>query len=381
MNTATKKLYITLLMVVTSFLSCNIPEEEPILDSEERKRLLHCVPVRQYATIETDASGEKKIFFYSVIRDTSTNEYFERFVRSFKPKNQVFILGYVELSDFSMAGQGIFYVDPDSGPMLLRYEGARIVKRLVGGDSPWTIARALGNPSVADWIKRGGIYPGKDLVIDGDILEAVCYWGKAFNLPDKNYRIFGQRVRRVVVKGSDIEEGQGPNEIFVRKYAILEKDTSRGQKLSFYNVFQDTLRKERREHFIWSLKPETQVYIVGYERILPELTARGRGIYYFDPGSDAILFDYEDARIVKRIVKSDSQWKIAKELGNVSLANKMTTGIIHPGDTLVIDFEILEAIGWSKEAFDLPNEDYWIIGERIGEVLIKESSYESKSRR
>ena len=369
-------IYLVFMIIILAVLGCEIPEEEPMFDTEAREKLLHCVPVREYATIEEDTSGQKQLSFYKVLRDTLTQECFERFVRSLKPKNQVYILGYVELSDFSRAGRGIYYIDPHIGPRLLQYQGARIVKRLVRGDSPWAIADDLGNPLLIDKINWGRILPGNDFVFDLDILDAVGYWGRTFDLPNTKYRIIGKEDGRVVVKGSESgEEGQRPNEIFIRQQAILEQGSGNERKISFFNVFEDRLNKKQRMHRVTSLILENQVYILGYERILPDLTAKGRGIFYVDPDSGAMLLEYGAAKIVKKIVKGDSQWKIAKALGNASLASKMRKEVIHPGDTLFVDFEILEAVGWSKQAFDLPNADYRIVGYTASEVVIKESDY------
>lgn len=374
-----KRLF-TILILAFTFLSCDTEKEETYLEMEERKKLFHCIPVREYATIEEDTSGQKQLSFYKVIRDTMTTECFERFVRSFKPKNQVYILGYVELSDFSKAGRGIYYVDPHSGPKLLQYEDARIVKRLVKGDSPWTIAEDLGNPLLVDKIRWGRTYPGRDFVVDFEILDAVCYWEQAFDLPNEKYRIIGEEINRVVVKGAESGEiGQKPNEIFIQQQAVLERARSGERKISFYNVFEDTLRRKRRKHCVESLMPDKQVYVIGYERILPELTAKGKGIFYVDPDSGGTLLEYRGAKIVKRVVRGDSQWKIAKDLGNVSLANKLRKGVIHPGDTLFVDCRILEAVGWSRQAFDLPSDEYWIIGYIVSEVVVKESEYKQKS--
>ena len=375
-----KAFFVITLMILLTVLGCEKPEEEAILDAEAREKLLRSVPVSEYVTIETDASGQKQLSFYKVIRDTLTGEYFERFVRSFDPSKQVYVLGYVELSDFSRAGRGIYYVDPHTGPSLLRYEGTRLVKRLKKGDSPWTIAEDLGNPLLIDKIDWDRMSPGKDFVFDFDILDVVCYHGQTFDLPDRTYRIIGKEVDRLVVKGSERgEEGIQSGEIFIRQKAVLEQGEGQ-RRISFCNIFEDPQTKEQRKHLVTSLKPDNQVIILGYERILPDLTARGKGIFYVDPDSGAMLLEYGGAMIVKRIVKGDSQWKIAKDLGNVSVAGKMRKGIIHPGDTLFIDCEILEAVGWSREKFDLPSSDYWIIGYEASEVVLKESEYALKNR-
>ena len=152
----------------------------------------------------------------------------------------------------------------------------------------------------------------------------------------------------------------------------MEQDSLGRQYLAFYNVFEEKLEKQQRKHLLLTLRPENQVYILGYERIVPELRAQGRGIFYVDPDSGAMLLEYEYARIVKRIVKGDSQWKIAKALGNISVANTMGGGIIHPGETFFVDLEILEAVGWSQQSFDLPDNTYKILGYPVSEVILRE---------
>jgi hypothetical protein len=366
-------LIVFILISIVFLMSCNVPEEEQSIDVGERRGLLHCIPIREYAVIGEDSAHKGQIVLYKVLQDTLTDEYVERFVRSFQPRRQVYIFGYVELSDFTKAGRGIYYLDPQNGPKLLQYEGARIVKRVVKGDSPWTIAAELENPNLMDRVQWGEISPNRDFIIDLDVLEAVSQWGELFDLPSENYRIIGKEVRKIVVKGSDEgEEGQKENETFMKQQAVLEQDSLGRHYLAFYNVFEDNLKKQQRKYLLYTLIPDNQVYILGYERIVPELSAKGRGIFYVDPDSGAMLLEYEYARIVKRVVKGDSQWKIATELGNISTAKKISGDILHPGETFFIDLEILEAVGWSKQSFDLPDNTYRILGYPVSEVILRE---------
>jgi hypothetical protein len=369
-----KRFSVMFIVVVLAFLRCEMPEDEPLIDYEARKKRLHCIPIRQYATLETDTTGEQKLAHYSVIQDTLTKEYSEEHIRSFTPKKQVFILGHVELSDFSKAGRGIYYHDPGSSPKLFLYEGARIVKRLTKGDSPWTIAEDLGNPSLVDKIEWGRLLPGNDFVIDVDVLSAIPYWGHTFNLPGSHYSIIGTERRRVVIQGADdTEEGQQAGERFLRQEAVLRQVEPDRWEIALYNVFAETIEKKERQHHLRSIRPDNQVYVLGYERLLPELKAMGAGLYYNDPDTGPRLLDYYDAKIVKRIVKGDSPWKIAKALGNLDIVNALGTGVIHPGDTLMVDVDILEATGWTRQAFDLPSEDYRIIGTTVSTVILKTS--------
>ena len=179
-------------------------------------------------------------------------------------------------------------------------------------------------------------------------------------------------MRRVAVKGADdIEKGQQANELFVRQHAVLKEKEPGRSEIALYNVFTDTVTNKERRHHLGSFTPDHQVYILGHEHIASEMKAMGTGLYYHDPDSGPVLLDYYGARIIKRIVKGDSYWRIAKELGNLALVDKLGTGMIHPGDTLTVDFDILEAVGWSKQTFDLPSDHYRIIGRKVPTVILK----------
>ena len=366
-------LIVSIMISMVFLVRCNVPEEEPGIRGEERRELFHCIPIREYAVIDEDSLNKGQVLLYKILQDTVTGEYVERFVRSFQPRKQVHIFGYVKLSDFTKAGRGIYYHDPHNGPKLLQYAGARIVKRVVKGDSPWAISEELENPDLIDRVHWDRMASNRDFIIDLDVLEAVGQWGETFDLPSENYRIIGIEVRKIVVKGSDEgEEGQRQNETFMKQQVVLEQDSLGRKYLAFYNVFENKMEDKQRKHLLHTLRPESQIYILGYERTVPELRAQGRGIFYVDPDSGAMLLEYEYARIVKRVVTGDSQWKIAKALGNISVANTMGGGIIHPGETFFVDLEILEAVGWSKKSFDLPDNTYRILGYPVSEVTLRE---------